>query len=300
MLNKFKPKKEGGKRKSNDDEKLMIGLDIGTEFVKALIARVDDNNELEIIGVGRTHQSQTDMQAGAIADIAAVVANCDAALAQAEQQAGTSGRSAVIGIAGELHIGGIGLARGYLNRPDLTAEKFIKHPFNQDPQARLYKTGDLARYLSDGNIEFLGRIDHQVKIKGYRIELGEIEANIAKHKSVKSCVVIAKPDKEEHANLVAYIVLHKEPTQTTHMEEKAAKLREKNKIVLIRNAQKAVFDAHKKQLKGLRVDTVTGRIEDKNSPAMQGNTNVARFEKPDKRKVVWGKRKIMKYLQQLP
>lgn len=102
MLNKFKPKKEAGKRKSNDDEKLMIGLDIGTEFVKALIARVDDNNELEIIGVGRTHQSQTDMQAGAIADIAAVVANCDAALAQAEQQAGTSGRSAVIGIAGEL------------------------------------------------------------------------------------------------------------------------------------------------------------------------------------------------------
>ena len=80
----------------------MIGLDIGTEFVKALVARVDDNNELDIIGVGRTHQSQTDMQAGAIADIAAVVANCDAALAQAEQQAGTSGRSAVIGIAGEL------------------------------------------------------------------------------------------------------------------------------------------------------------------------------------------------------
>lgn len=88
--------------------------------------------------------------------------------------------------------------------------------------------------------------------------------------------------------------------QIATMEEKAAKLREKNKIVLIRNAQKAVFDAHKKQLKGLRVDMVTGRIEDKNSPAMQGNTNVARFEKPDKRKVVWGKRKIMKYLQQLP
>jgi cell division protein FtsA len=102
MLNKFKPKKEVVKRKSGDEEKLMIGLDIGTEFVKALIARVDDNNELEIIGVGRTHQSQTDMQAGAIADIAAVVANCDTALAQAEQQAGTSGRSAVIGIAGEL------------------------------------------------------------------------------------------------------------------------------------------------------------------------------------------------------
>jgi cell division protein FtsA len=103
MLNKFKTKKTpNGTSGSSDKERLMIGLDIGTEFVKALVARVDDNNELDIIGVGRVHQSQTDMQAGAIADIAGVVANCDAALAQAEKQAGTSGRSAVIGIAGEL------------------------------------------------------------------------------------------------------------------------------------------------------------------------------------------------------
>ena len=100
MLGKFSQKNK--QKKASDTERLMVGLDIGTEFVKALIARVDDNNELEIIGVGRAHQSQTDMQAGAIADIAAVVANCDQALAQAEQQAGTSGRSAVAGIAGEL------------------------------------------------------------------------------------------------------------------------------------------------------------------------------------------------------
>lgn len=100
MLGKFSQKTT--KKQVVDNERLMIGLDIGTEFVKALIARVDENNELEIIGVGRAHQSQTDMQAGAIADIAAVVANCDQALAQAEQQAGTSGRSAVAGIAGEL------------------------------------------------------------------------------------------------------------------------------------------------------------------------------------------------------
>ena len=81
-----------------------------------------------------------------------------------------------IGVPGELYIGGAGVARGYLNRPELTAEQFIPHPFSDEPGARLYKTGDLARYLPDGNLEFLGRLDHQVKLRGFRIELGEIEA----------------------------------------------------------------------------------------------------------------------------
>ena len=83
------------------------------------------------------------------------------------------GQPAPIGVPGELCIGGVGLARGYLNRPELTAEKFIPNPFGP---GRLYKTGDLARWLPDGNIEFLGRIDHQVKLRGFRIELGEIES----------------------------------------------------------------------------------------------------------------------------
>ena len=99
-----------------------------------------------------------------------------------------------IGVAGELHIGGDGLARGYLNRPELTAEKFIADPFSNEPKSRLYKTGDLARYLPDGNIEFLGRIDNQVKIRGYRVELGEIESVLAQHPAIQQAVVLARED----------------------------------------------------------------------------------------------------------
>lgn len=103
MIGKLKKIKESvASSKTNSDDKLMVGLDIGTDFVKAIIARVDEDNNLEIIGVGREHQALADMNAGAIADIAAVVANCDSALSQAEQMAGASARSAVVGIAGEL------------------------------------------------------------------------------------------------------------------------------------------------------------------------------------------------------
>src|SRR6185436_15778012 len=99
-------------------------------------------------------------------------------------------RPVPIGVAGHMHIGGVGLARGYLNRPELTAEKFIPDPFSAEPGARLYKTGDLARYLPDGNIEFLGRSDHQVKIRGFRIELGEIEAALRGHPAVRDAAVL--------------------------------------------------------------------------------------------------------------
>ncbi|NET68682.1 MAG: amino acid adenylation domain-containing protein [Moorea sp. SIO1G6] len=109
-----------------------------------------------------------------------------------------------IGVAGELYIGGVGLARGYVNRPELTAERFIHHPDN--PWARLYKTGDLARYLPDGNIEFLGRIDHQVKIRGFRIELGEIESLLSGYQQVPECVVIPREDTPGNKRLVAYVV----------------------------------------------------------------------------------------------
>ncbi|GET42377.1 AMP-binding protein [Microseira wollei] len=99
-----------------------------------------------------------------------------------------------IGVPGELHLGGAGLARGYLNRPELTEQKFISHRFNKEPEARLDKTGDVVRYLPDGNIEFLGPIDHQVKIRGNRIELAELESVLGQHPNLREVVVTARED----------------------------------------------------------------------------------------------------------
>lgn len=117
-----------------------------------------------------------------------------------------------IGVPGELYIGGAGLARGYLNRSDLTAERFIPNPFSHEPEERLYKTGDLARYLPDGNIEYIGRLDHQVKIRGFRIELGEIEAVLAQHPALREVAVIGDQ------RLVAYVVSDPEQQSPTVSE----------------------------------------------------------------------------------
>lgn len=111
-----------------------------------------------------------------------------------------------IGVPGELHIGGVGLARGYLNLPEKSQEKFIPHPFESDPAARLYKTGDMAYYLPDGNIGFVGRIDYQVKIRGFRIELGEIEICLEQHPAVQQAVVLMRQDESGNQSLVAYVV----------------------------------------------------------------------------------------------
>jgi acyl-CoA synthetase (AMP-forming)/AMP-acid ligase II len=128
-----------------------------------------------------------------------------------------------IGVRGEMYVGGAGVTRGYLNRPELTAERFIANPFSNNPQARLYKTGDLGRYLPNGDLEYLGRIDNQVKIRGFRIELGEIEAILATHPDVWETVVVVREDepgdtcteRSRSKRLVAYVVTKTAPSLST-------------------------------------------------------------------------------------
>ncbi len=122
-----------------------------------------------------------------------------------------------IGVAGELHLGGAGVARAYLNRPELTAEKFIPHPFSLTPGERLYRTGDRVRYRPDGQLEYLGRVDQQVKVRGFRIELGEIEAALYTHASVRDALVMLREDNPGEKRLVAYLV-QDESQKTTASE----------------------------------------------------------------------------------
>jgi acyl carrier protein len=110
-----------------------------------------------------------------------------------------------IGLPGEIHIAGIALGRGYHNRPDLTAEKFLPSPFSRDRGGRMYKTGDVGRFRTDGAIEFVGRIDNQVKVRGYRIELGEIEAILKSHPNVADCAVVLRDDADGERKIVAYV-----------------------------------------------------------------------------------------------
>jgi amino acid adenylation domain-containing protein len=115
-------------------------------------------------------------------------------------------RPAPLGVPGEIYAGGEGLARAYLNRPDLTATRFVPNPYSTVPGARLYRTGDRGRYLPDGQLEFLGRVDQQVKLRGFRIELGEIEAVLCRHDAVRDAIVVAREERNGEKRLVAYVV----------------------------------------------------------------------------------------------
>ncbi|MDP4147320.1 MAG: amino acid adenylation domain-containing protein, partial [Bacillota bacterium] len=164
-----------------------------------------------------------------------------------------------VGVPGELCISGDGLARGYLNRPELTEEKFIPNPYKTGE--RLYKTGDLARWLPDGNIEFIGRIDHQVKIRGFRIELGEIESQLLKHEEIKEAVVIDRADKEGNKHLCAYVVSDKEITVTELREHLAKELPD------------YMIPAYFIQLENIPL-TPNGKINRKALPEPEGEINI--------------------------
>ena len=125
-----------------------------------------------------------------------------------------AGQMVPAGVPGELYIGGDGLAHGYLNRPELTAEKFVPDPFASRPGARMYRTGDVAKFRRDGRVECLGRVDHQVKVRGFRLELGEIEAALADHAAIRETVVVTQPDGTGEPRLVAFIVPRSGETPT--------------------------------------------------------------------------------------
>ncbi|TFG60409.1 MAG: hypothetical protein E4H32_08690 [Nitrospirales bacterium] len=118
------------------------------------------------------------------------------------------------GEAGELYIGGPQVARGYLQRAAFTAERFVPHPYSSEPGARMYRTGDRVRYQSDGNLEFLGRLDHQVKVRGFRIELGEIEVALRQQSEIQEAVVVVQEDEEGEKQLVAFVI----PTATSALD----------------------------------------------------------------------------------
>jgi aspartate racemase len=188
---------------------LLAGGDVlSATHVERYLAAADDGAVL-INGYGPTenttfsctHRMNSGWQSGgASVPIGSPIANTEAYVLDQHMQLVPAG------VSGELYVGGDGLARDYLRRPELTAEKFVPHPYTAVAGARLYRTGDQVRWLPDGSIEFLGRIDQQVKIRGFRVELGEIEMALNAHERVREAVVVARADARGARRLVAYVV----------------------------------------------------------------------------------------------
>jgi len=164
-----------------------------------------------------------------------------------------------IGVPGELHVGGVSLALGYLNRDELTTKKFVPDPFSDDPSDRLYKTGDLVRYRDDGNIEFLGRIDHQVKLRGFRIELGEVEAVLKQQKHIEEAVAVVRENAAGNQFLVAYLIADEE---------------ERPSGQVLRNAMRTELPEYMVPSFFIHVDefqkTPSGKLDYKALPALEG------------------------------
>ena len=184
-----------------------------------------------------------------------------------------------IGSVGEIYIGGVGLARGYINNPSLTSEKFIANPFGDG--SRLYCTGDLAKYLPDGNIEFMGRADHQVKIRGFRIELGEIESILQKSIDIQQAVVLAREDIPGQKRLVGYVTLTQESkglhaSQSSYEEELIKSLRELTNSSLpdyMQPSQILVLDSFPL--------TSNGKLDRKSLPAPEGREGIEGYQPPE-------------------
>ncbi|HEX7242821.1 MAG TPA: amino acid adenylation domain-containing protein, partial [Longimicrobiaceae bacterium] len=180
----------------------LAGEPLKAELVDALYARGGIERVYDLYGPSEdtTYSTYTLREAGGAATIGSAISNTQAYVADRGLQA------VPVGVPGELYLGGSGLARGYLGRADLTGERFVPDPFGGKAGGRLYRTGDRARWRTDGRLEYLGRLDAQVKVRGFRIELGEVEAALRRAPGVAECVVVAREDEPGERRLVAYVV----------------------------------------------------------------------------------------------